>query len=241
MHADGGCDAVRWTRADRRPQPQLSMGQRCWPGALIDRGEIGRVGMIHALNFTDFLYRFRRPEELDTARRRRGTQPGGASGGRRAHARGGMLSKVRAATAQWDTTRPTEMPTARCSRSPTAPLPDLTYSGYGHFDSDEWMGWRGELRGRPNPQLTTVLRGADMRYWVMWLDGSQVGAQLWRQCLATGERVTRSASALWAGGGRGGERGDLRLTAEGVWVYGDCERRFENAPPAPNHPAPRGD
>ena len=33
---------------------------------MIRSGEHGRVRMINALNFTDFLYRPRRPEELDT-------------------------------------------------------------------------------------------------------------------------------------------------------------------------------
>ena len=42
--------------------------------ALIDSGAFGAVRMIHALNYTDFLCRPRRPEELDTA------QGGGATG-----------------------------------------------------------------------------------------------------------------------------------------------------------------
>ncbi len=57
--------------------------------ALIEAGEVGRVRMINALNCTDFLYRPRRPEELDTALgRRRGLEPGGAPGGRGATACG---------------------------------------------------------------------------------------------------------------------------------------------------------
>src|SRR4029077_20982213 len=35
---------------------------------LIDSGRYGRLKMITALNFTDFLYRPRRPEELDTSK-----------------------------------------------------------------------------------------------------------------------------------------------------------------------------
>ena len=35
---------------------------------LISQGAIGRVRFVHAMQFTDFLYRPRRPEELDTAR-----------------------------------------------------------------------------------------------------------------------------------------------------------------------------
>src|ERR687894_721708 len=35
---------------------------------MIAGGELGRLGMIATWNYTDFLYRPRRPEELDTAR-----------------------------------------------------------------------------------------------------------------------------------------------------------------------------
>jgi len=34
--------------------------------ALVESGEFGRVRMINAINYTDYLYRPRRPEELDT-------------------------------------------------------------------------------------------------------------------------------------------------------------------------------
>ena len=46
---------------------------------LIASGAYGAVRMIHALNYTDFLYRPRRPEELDT------TQGGGAVFNQAAH------------------------------------------------------------------------------------------------------------------------------------------------------------
>src|SRR5882762_5790708 len=77
--------------------------------ALIASGGFGAVCMIHALNYTDFIRRPRRPEELDTA------QGGGAVFNQAAHqvdiARllgGGMAKSVRAATGAWDTARPTE-------------------------------------------------------------------------------------------------------------------------------------
>src|ERR1043165_7333444 len=66
--------------------------------ALIAGGEYGAVRMIHALNYTDFLYRPRRPEELDTA------QGGGAVFNQAAHQvdivrllGGGRVKSVRAA------------------------------------------------------------------------------------------------------------------------------------------------
>ena len=47
--------------------------------ALIDSGAFGAVRMINAINYTDYLYRPRRPEELDTA------QGGGAVFNQAAH------------------------------------------------------------------------------------------------------------------------------------------------------------
>src|SRR5690606_32135999 len=35
---------------------------------IIDQGEVGRVAMVNCFNYTDFLYRPRRPEELDTGK-----------------------------------------------------------------------------------------------------------------------------------------------------------------------------
>ena len=59
--------------------------------------------MINAINYTDYLYRPRRPEELDTA------QGGGAVFNQAAHQvdivrllGGGRVTSVRAATGAWD-------------------------------------------------------------------------------------------------------------------------------------------
>lgn len=128
--------------------------------ALIDSGEFGAVRMIHALNYTDFIYRPRRPEELDTAR------GGGAVFNQAAHqvdiARligGGAVRSVRAATGAWDRARPTEGSYTALLTFANGAFASLTYGGYGHFDSDEWQGWIGELgetkppHGRPAQRL----------------------------------------------------------------------------------------
>src|SRR3569623_3181722 len=77
--------------------------------ALIESGAYGRVRMITALNYTDFLYRPRRPDELDTA------QGGGVVFSQGAHQvdivrllGGGLVTSVRAATGAWAPARPTE-------------------------------------------------------------------------------------------------------------------------------------
>jgi phthalate 4,5-cis-dihydrodiol dehydrogenase len=117
--------------------------------ALIDTGAYGAVRMIHALNYTDFLRRPRRPEELDTA------QGGGAVFNQAAHQvdivrllGGGEVARVRAMTGAWDPARPTEGAYAALLTFASGAFASLTYGGYGHFDSDEFTSWIGEM-GQP--------------------------------------------------------------------------------------------
>jgi phthalate 4,5-cis-dihydrodiol dehydrogenase len=114
--------------------------------ALIESGTYGRPRMINALNFTDFLYRPRRPEELDTAR------GGGVMFSQAAHQidivrlmGGGRVKSVRAMTGAWDASRPTEGAYSALLTFEDGAFATATYSGYAHFDSDELTGWIGEL------------------------------------------------------------------------------------------------
>ncbi len=122
--------------------------------ALIEGGALGAVRMIQALNYTDFLYRPRRPEELDTAR------GGGAVFNQAPHqvdvARllgGGLVRSVRAHLGAWDRARPTEGAYAALLGFECGAFASLTYSGYAHFDSDAWCGWIGEDGRRKQPAL----------------------------------------------------------------------------------------
>jgi hypothetical protein len=72
-------------------------------------GAFGAVRMIHALNFTDFLFRPRRPEELRTE------DGGGVIYSQAAHqvdvvrlVAGNPVTRVRALTGNWDPIRPLE-------------------------------------------------------------------------------------------------------------------------------------
>jgi phthalate 4,5-cis-dihydrodiol dehydrogenase len=113
---------------------------------LVQSGEWGEVRMIQAFNYTDYLYRARRPEELDTAR------GGGVVHGQGAHQidvvrllGGGMVDSVYARLGRWDPARPTEGAYTAILDFRTGVHATLTYSGYGHFDSDEWHGGIGEM------------------------------------------------------------------------------------------------
>ena len=111
----------------------------------IASGRHGALRMIHAMYYTDFLYRPRRPEELDTA------QGGGAVYNQAPHQvdtirllGGGRLARVRALTGAWDPARPTEGAYSALLTFESGAFASLTYSGYAHFDADALMGWNGE-------------------------------------------------------------------------------------------------
>ena len=117
--------------------------------ALVRSGRFGAVRMIHAFNYTDFLYRPRRPEELRTE------DGGGVVYSQAAHQldvvrllAGGNMVRVRAATAGWDASRPTEGAYTAMVWFDNGCIATVVYSGYAHYDSDEWCGWTGEM-GQP--------------------------------------------------------------------------------------------
>jgi phthalate 4,5-cis-dihydrodiol dehydrogenase len=119
---------------------------------LIAGGEYGAVKMISALNYTDFVQRPRRAEEFDTA------QGGGAIFSQAAHQvdvvrmlAGAPARSVRAITGAWDRARPMDGAYAALLIFGNGVAATLTYSGYGHFDSDEWQNGIGELGQRNSP------------------------------------------------------------------------------------------
>lgn len=121
---------------------------RCM-AATIASGALGRLGMIHTFNYTNFLYRPRRPEELDTAR------GGGILFNQVPHqidiARllaGGLVRSVRAQTTVLDPARPTEGGCTALLQFEHGAAASLVYSGYDYFDSDEWHFGISE-RGAP--------------------------------------------------------------------------------------------
>lgn len=196
--------------------------------------------MITALNFTDYLYRPRRPEELSTAR------GGGVVFGQATHQvdvirllGGGAVRSVRGATGIWDPTRRTEGAYSAFLQFENGVVASLTYSGYGRFDSDELVGGVGEL-GQP---ARVRPYGAARRRLRALTDPA-------------GESTLRDARAYSAPDGDEGSAGegrlhnhfgfvlvscehaDLRPTPSGVTVYGD-ERSWIEALPAPR--VPRGE
>ena len=128
---------------------------------LIASGRFGRMRMITAMNYTDFLYRPRRPAELDTR------QGGGVLFSQAAHQvdivrllAGSPAKSVRAALGAWDRDRPTEGAYSALLQFENGAYASMSYSGYGHFDSDELCGWVGELGQRKEPNMHGSTRRA---------------------------------------------------------------------------------
>ena len=105
--------------------------------------------MIQAFNYTEFLYRPRRPEELDTA------SGGGVIFSQAIHQIdvvraliGTRAERVVAMTGAWDTDRPTEGAYTAIIAFDGGRFATLTYSGYAHYDSDVLQDMIGELGAR---------------------------------------------------------------------------------------------
>ena len=193
---------------------------------LVDTGRYGRVRMITALNFTDFLYRPRRPEELDTAR------GGGAVHNQAAHqvdiARllcSSPLRSVRAQTGAWDPARPTEGAYSALLAFEDGAFATLVYSGYGHFDSDEFSGLIGELGQKKDPAQYGQARKLLSRKDEPALKAARnYGGPDFR---ASEARFHEHFGPVIVSC----ERADLRPLPTGVMIHGDDEQRLEPLPP----------
>jgi phthalate 4,5-cis-dihydrodiol dehydrogenase len=196
--------------------------------ALVERGDFGRVRMINAINYTDYLYRPRRPEELDTA------QGGGAVFNQAAHQvdivrliGGGRVASVRAVTGAWDASRATEGAYAALLTFEGGAFASLTYNGYGHFDSDEFQGWIGEMGQAKKPDGGRVRHHFDSpQEEAAFKDDRNYGGAEFRSS------VTRSAAHQHFGTVLVScERADLRALPNGVMIYQEGSARLDALPP----------
>jgi phthalate 4,5-cis-dihydrodiol dehydrogenase len=210
---------------------------------IIASGAVGGVRMINAQYYTDFLYRPRRPEELDTAR------GGGAVFSQAAHQvdivrllGGGRVHSVRAQTGAWDPARATEGAYAALLVFDDGSYASLAYSGYAHFDGDELCGGFGEmgavktdadygaarrnLRRAADPAAETALKNARNYGGADYVGRAAVRAPAPPSHQHFGLVLVCC------------ERGDLRPTPNGVMIYGDGEKRLE---PLPKPRVPRAE
>jgi phthalate 4,5-cis-dihydrodiol dehydrogenase len=196
--------------------------------SILAAGEIGALGMIAAWNYTNFLYRPRRPEELDTA------QGGGILFNQVPHQidmvrtiGGGRLRSVRAQINALDPARPTEGGAVAFLEFEDGAAASLVYGGYDFFDSDELHFWVNE-RG--------AAKQADQH-------GAARRALATRRAEETRLRVERFAYGAEAAPSPTHQphfglmivtcsRGEMRASADGLFIYDVNGRREIALPPS---------
>lgn len=202
---------------------------------LVESGRFGMLRMITALDYTDFMYRPRRPEELDT---RAG---GGVVFSQGAHQLdivrllgGGRLATVRAFTGAWDPARPSEGAYSALLGFEGGAFCSATYSGFAHYDSDVLMGNISESGLPKNPADYGAARKR-----LMNVDSAEKEAAL-KAARNYGGSLAQTSATLPAGARHqhfghmvvSCDRADLRPTAEGIEIHGDTAQEFEAlAPP----------
>ena len=187
---------------------------------LIASGEMGALGMLASWNYTNYLYRPRRPEELDTSK------GGGILFNQVPHQietvrllGGGLVKSVRAQAGILDPARPTEANCAAFLEFADGVPATLVYSGYDFFDTDELHFWVSERGSAKRPAHGASRRALRAR------KGEEAGLRT--QLAGYGSKddgepphqphfgLTVATCA----------RGDLRASTDGVFVYDEEGRR----------------
>lgn len=206
--------------------------------SIIDSGEVGRVKMIQALNFTDFLYRPRRPEELSTE------AGGGVVFSQAAHQvdvvrllAGSRATRIRSILGSWDPKRPTEGAYTALMWFEDGAFASLTYSGYGHFDSDEWCGWIGEMGNTKNPGNYGAARrklaaSSSPQEEARLKAAGTYGGALYQPPPVSGVKSPARWHQHFGPVIVSCEGGDLRPMPDAVWVYADGQQERRQLPPA---------
>jgi len=199
---------------------------------LIASGAFGALRMITAVNFTDFLYRPRRPEELRTE------SGGGVMFNQAPHqvdiARllaGSRVTSVRAITGAWDHARPTEGAYSGLLTFESGAFASLTYNGYAHFDTDEWTGWIAESGLPKDPAdygaARAMLKNCETRGQELKLKNARnYGGEPAPPVAPKSARWHQHFGILIASC----ERADLRPMPDGVAIFADDARSFDALP-----------
>ena len=199
---------------------------------LIASGAYGPPKMIAAQYFTDFLYRLRRPAELDPA------MGGGVILNQGAHQvdivrllAGGRATSVRALAGRWDASRPVDGAYAALLNFENGVFASLLYQGYGHFDGDELCGDVTELGEPRDPGRYGAAR---RRLASLANPDEEAVAKVARNYGGAAQMSYASDGVSHQHFGFvvvSCERADLRPLPNGVMVYADSEAKLDGLPP----------
>ena len=199
---------------------------------LIASGAYGAPRMIAAQYYTDFLYRLRRPAELDPE------QGGGVILNQGAHQidivrllAGGRATSVRALAGRWDPARPVDGAYAALVNFADGVFASLVYGGYAHFDGDELCGDVTELGQPRDPNHYGAAR---RRMGGLAARSDEVAAKAARnyggptQVSYASDNLSHQHFGLVV---VSCERADLRPLPNGGMIYADAEAKLDLVPP----------
>jgi phthalate 4,5-cis-dihydrodiol dehydrogenase len=188
---------------------------------------LGKLCMINTWNYNEVMYRPRMKHELATSR--------GVVLNQGPHhvdivrlIGGGLVRSVRAMTGIWDKARGYEGSYTCYLEFEDGTPATLVYSGYGFFDTAElfsWVGEGGQYRD-PKTNLNVRRRLREVR-------SPQEEEQL-KEAMRFGGQREGEFSHVWTGERHqpffgftlvSCERGDIRQTPDGLYVYGETEQR----------------
>jgi phthalate 4,5-cis-dihydrodiol dehydrogenase len=203
---------------------------------VIQRREFGAVKMIQAFNYTDYLYRPRRPEELVTA------EGGGAIYSQASHQvdivrllAGSRAVKVRSILGNWDPSRPTEGAYSALLWFEDGAFASIAYSGYGHFDSDEWCNWTGEMGNAKDPGSYTQARQrlstiASPSEEAQLKNAGTYGGPTYQPAKAGSAEEAPRKFQHFGPVIASCEHADIRPMPDGLLIYGDAKKEFRGMP-----------
>ncbi|MDO8875625.1 MAG: gfo/Idh/MocA family oxidoreductase, partial [Pseudolabrys sp.] len=141
---------------------------------------------------------------------------------------GGEVTSVRALTGAWDRARPTEGAYAALLTFAGGAFASLTYNGYGHFDSDEWQSWIGEMgqqkakpSGAPRKTFASIQEEAAFKSARSY-GGDNYKPEITAPPVAHNHFGTLLVSC---------DRADLRALPNGVMIYENGSGRLDALPP----------
>jgi phthalate 4,5-cis-dihydrodiol dehydrogenase len=194
---------------------------------IVKSGELGKLCMVHSWNYNEFMYRPRMKHELATSR--------GVVLNQGPHhvdiARligGGMVRSVRAMTGIWDKARAHEGSYTCYLEFEDGTPATLVYSGYGFFDTAELFNWVGEGGQHREPETNLKVRRRLREV------GSAEEEEKLKEGMRFGGQREGEYSHVWSGERKqpffgftlvSCERGDIRQTADGLFIYGETEKR----------------
>jgi len=195
--------------------------------AIVKSGELGKLCMINTWNYNEFMYRPRMKHELATSR--------GVVLNQGPHhvdivrlIGGGMVRSVRAMTGVWDKARQWEGSYTCYLEFEDGTPATLIYSGYGFFDTAELFSWVGEGGQYRDPKTNL-----DVRARLREVRTAEEEEQL-KEGMRFGGRREGEFSHVWSGERKqpffgftlaSCEKGDIRQTPNGLYIYGETEQR----------------